>query len=112
MKPKEQAQKLFSHIGYGRENAVTRPTNRTIDRYLRDMVARANEQGEVIINVGNGYYKPRFFDPVERMEFEEYINKDISRANRTRKKVNKMRKAFFTGSPGYMKAYEQLSLPV
>lgn len=108
MGPKEQAESLFSYIGYGRENAVNRPTNRTVDRYLRDLVARANERGEVIINVGEGYYRPRFFDPVERMEFEEYTNKDISRANKTRAKVEMMKAAFMKDSPGY----EQLSLPV
>ena len=87
MGPKEQAESLFSRIGDGRQNAVTRPLNRTVDRYLRDLVAQANERGEVIINIGNGYYRPRFFDPVERIEFEEYTNKDISRANKTRAKV-------------------------
>lgn len=108
MGPKEQAESLFSYIGYGRENAVNRPTNRTVDRYLRDLVARANERGEVIINVGNGYYRPRFSDPVERSEFEEYINKDISRANKTKVKVEMMKAAFMKDSLGY----EQLSLPV
>lgn len=108
MGPKEQAESLFSRIGDGRQNAVTRPVNRTVDRYLRDLVARANERGEVIINIGEGYYRPRFFDPVERIEFEEYINKDISRANKTKAKVEMMKAAFMRDSPGY----EQLSLPV
>lgn len=43
MGPKEQAESLFSYIGYGRENAVNRPTNRTVDRYLRDLVAQADK---------------------------------------------------------------------
>lgn len=112
MGAKEQAEYLFSRIGWGRENALMRPANRTVDRYLRELIARANERGEVIINVGEGYYRPRFFDPVERMEFEEYINKDISRANRTKAKVGRMREAFMKSSPGYTEAFEQLSLPV
>lgn len=112
MGPKEQAESLFSSIGDGRENAVTRPMNRTVDRYLRDLVAQANEQGEVIINVGEGYYRPRFFDPVERMEFEEYTNKDISRANKTMAKVGRMKAAFLESGPGYIEVYEQLSLTV
>lgn len=108
MGPKEQAKYPFSRIGDGKENAVTRPINRTVDRYLRDLVAQANERGEVIINVGDGYYRPRFFDPIERMEFEEYTNNDISRANKTMMKVERMKSAFLKDSPGY----EQLSLPV
>lgn len=112
MGAKEQAEYLFSRIGWGRENALMRPANRTVDRYLRELIARANERGEVIINVGEGYYRPRFFDPVERMEFEEYINKDISRAKRTKEKVDRMKVAFLENSPGYKEAYEQLSLPV
>lgn len=108
MGQKEQAEILFSRIGEGRQNAVTRPLNRTVDRYLRDLVAQANERGEVIINVGNGYYRPRFSDPVERSEFEKYINKDISRADKTKVKVEMMKAAFMKDSPGC----EQLSLPV
>lgn len=53
-----------------------------------------------------------FFDPIERMEFEEYTNKDISRANKTMAKVGRMKAAFLENSPGRKEAYEQISLPV
>lgn len=100
MGPKEQAESLFSRIGDGRQNAVTRPVNRTVDRYLRDLVARANERGEVIINVGNGYYRPRFSDPVERSEFEKYINKDISRARQDESESGDDESRIYEGQSG------------
>ena len=89
-----QAESLFLQIGYGRENAIVRPENKTLDRHLRDLVTQANENGEVIINVGEGYYRPRPWIIAEKMEFNEYIAKDDSRAKRILRKKKKMQSAF------------------
>lgn len=94
LNPKSQAESLFAQIGYGRENAMPRPLNASIDRHLRNLVTKANEHGDVIINVGNGYYRPRPWILAEKMEYEEYIAKDISRAMRVLQKKKKMQKSY------------------
>lgn len=56
------AKECFNRITFGRENAVKRLAK--IDRLLRGMVEKANNHGDCIINVGNGYYRPTQGDAV------------------------------------------------
>lgn len=74
-----RAQELFESIPTGHAEPLRRPRNGTIDRLLRDKVTDANCTDTTIINVGNGYYKPDLHNPVELKEFNEYMNKDLSR---------------------------------
>lgn len=85
-----QAQALFGLIREGKENALPRPKGRA-DRELRRLIAEANMNGDCIINVGNGYFRPGEDDDVE---LETYLRAEVSRARRIRRKVSKMREAY------------------
>lgn len=51
----EQAKEYFDRIPDGHKNAIQRPWNRSVDRNLRSMIERANNNGDCIINVGRGH---------------------------------------------------------
>jgi hypothetical protein len=89
-----EARLLFRQIGIGRERAIKRPENRSLDRKLRRMIAEANAQGCLIINVGSGIYIPRIDVPEEDSELREYIAKETSRGVETLKKARAMNKAY------------------
>ena len=89
-----EARLLFRQIGIGRERAIKRPENRSLDRKLRKLIAEANAQGCLIINVGSGIYIPRLDVPEEDSELREYIAKETSRGIETLKKARAMNKAY------------------
>lgn len=89
-----EARLLFRQIGIGRERAIKRPENRSLDRKLRRLIAEANAQGCLIINVGSGIYIPRLDVPEEDSELREYIAKETSRGVETLKKARTMNKAY------------------
>lgn len=89
-----EARLLFRQIGIGRERAIKRPENRSLDRKLRRLIAEANAQGCLIINVGSGIYIPRLDVPEEDSELREYIAKETSRGVETLKKARAMNKAY------------------
>lgn len=96
---REIARGYFSRITSGHKNTVSRPDlslpgNESIDRQLRILVEEANHNGDCIINVGNGYYRPIPGDPVDELEFKEYVSKDGSRAGKLWDKIYSMRTAF------------------
>lgn len=89
-----EARLLFRQIGIGRERAIKRPENRSLDRKLRRLIAEANAQGCLIINVGSGIYIPRLDVPEEDSELREYIAKETSRGVETLKNARAMNKAY------------------
>lgn len=89
-----EARLLFRQFGIGRERAIKRPENRSLDRKLRRLIAEANAQGCLIINVGSGIYIPRLDVPEEDSELREYIAKETSRGVETLKKARAMNKAY------------------
>ena len=89
-----EARVLFRIIGIGRERAIKRRENRSLDRKLRRLIAEANAQGCLIINVGSGIYIPRLDVPEEDSELREYIAKETSRGVETLKKAPAMNKAY------------------
>lgn len=89
-----EARLLFRQIGIGRDRAIKRPENRSLDRKLRRLIAEANAQGCLIINVGSGIYIPRLDVPEEDSELREYIAKETSRGVETLKKARAMNKAY------------------
>ena len=96
---REIARGYFNRITSGHKNTVNRPDlsmpgNESIDRQLRVLVEEANHNGDCIINVGNGYYRPIPGDPVDELEFKEYVSKDGSRAGKLWDKIYIMRTAF------------------
>ena len=115
MGAKEQAEYLFSRIGWGRENAVMRPDNTQVDRILRSLVEAWNwiDGNYPIINVGGGYYKPRGWIPAEVIEYRKYRARDDARKRSLDMKGRMMDKNFFEYADScHDEGYEQLSLPV
>lgn len=96
MDVKTTAEALFIRIGYGREQRVTRPANMAVDRMLRIMIGNwnADSQNDTIINIGDGYYKPRLWVPEEKLECKRYIAQETARAYRQLDKVRPMWVAF------------------
>lgn len=96
---REIARGYFNRITSGHKNTVSRPDlslpgNESIDRQLRILVEEANHNGDCIINVGNGYYRPIPGDPVDELEFKEYTSKDDSRAGKLWDKIYSMKTTF------------------
>lgn len=86
--------KTVNDIPYGHRNPMTRPANPYEDRNLRRNIEKANNDGDCIINVGNGYYRPVPGDPTDEKELTEYLNKDLSRARAILKKRLAMKLTF------------------
>ena len=89
------AEQIFNRITDGRGNAVQRPDmgttfGKNVDRALRRIVNKANKNGDCIINVGNGYYRPRPGVPVEKTELKEYLRTEGIKANDILSKNNIM----------------------
>ena len=74
------ARDYFSRIPDGSRNAIKRPSNRTIDRSFRNMIERANQNGDCIINVGGGVFRPIPGCLEDEMAFKEYMAKELHRA--------------------------------
>lgn len=96
---REIARGYFNRITSGHKNTVSGPDlglpgNESIDRQLRLLVEEANHNGDCIINVGNGYYRPIPGDPVDELEFKEYTSKDDSRAGKLWDKIYSMKTTF------------------
>lgn len=81
-------------ISYGHKYPLARMSNPLRDRKFRKMVEDANNEGDCIINVGNGYYRPVPGDPVDEKELQEYLAKDLHRARAVLKKRRSMKKTF------------------
>lgn len=50
--------KTLNDIPYGHRKPLQRPANPREDRALRRSIEVANNQGDCVINVGAGYYRP------------------------------------------------------
>ena len=83
----EQAKEYFDRIPDGHKNAIQRPWNRSVDRRLRNMIERANNNGDCI-------YRPVPGDPVDEKELNEYLNKELHRARSIQLKRLCMKKTF------------------
>lgn len=90
----EKATDYFNRIPDGHRNAIQRPWNRSVDRVLRSMIERENNNGDCIINVGNGIYRPIPGDPVDEKELNEYLAKERHRARSIQIKRLSMKKTF------------------
>lgn len=105
----EQAKEYFARIPDGHENAIQRPWNRTVDRRLRKMIEKANNNGDCIINVGNGIYRPIPGDPVDEKELNEYLGKELHRARAIQIKRLTMKQTFegWRNSAAYANHFRQ-----
>lgn len=84
----------INSIPYGHENAMQRPSNPIEDRTLRKNIEIANNNGDCIINVGNGYYRPIAGDLTDESELNEYLAKELSRARAIQIKRLSMKMTF------------------
>lgn len=80
MSSKDKAEEYFNRIPDGHKNAIQRPWDRNIDRAFRRLIEKANNNGDCIINVGEGVYRPIPGDPVDEKELKEYLNQELHRA--------------------------------
>jgi len=94
------AKELFDLIGYGKHASVK--VDNKNSREFRAMVTEANMNGDCIINVGGGYYRPDRNNPEERAEAEHYFASEFHRAREIQNKCYAMKKAFENN-------YEQIS---
>lgn len=76
----------LERIPVGHRNAMSRPSNPNDDRRLREQIEKANNNGDCIINVGDGYYRPDPNDIEDEVEFNEYMAKELHRARVIQKK--------------------------
>lgn len=108
-KIKNQAMDYFVRIPDGHKNAIQRPWNRVVDRCLRKMIEKANNNGDCIINVGNGIYRPIPGDPVDEKELNEYLGKELHRARAIQLKRLCMKKTFegWRDSAAYAKHFRE-----
>ena len=73
---------------------MQRPANALEDRRFRKKIEIANNEGDCIINVGNGYYRPVPGDEIDEKELNEYLAKELHRARVIQKKRLAMKMAF------------------
>lgn len=89
-----KAQEYFDRIPDGHRNAMRRPWDKNTDRKFRRMVEKANNNGDCIINVGEGIYRPVPGDPVDEAELNKYLAKELHRARAIQKKRLCMKQTF------------------
>ena len=89
-----KARQHFLRIPSGHTHPLQRPTDSYTDRAFREMVESANHNGDCIINVGSGYYRPLPGDDTDEKELREYLTKELTRARRILAKRLAMRSAF------------------
>lgn len=89
---KLKAQAIFDEIKTGSANAISRPTNKKVDRQLRKIISEANKTGDCIINTGLGYFRP---DKDDKEELDHYLWSEMHRAEVIIDKVQSMREAYF-----------------
>lgn len=75
-----KAQEYFDRIPDGHQNAMKRPWDTSTDRVLRKMIEKANNDGDCIINVGEGIYRPVPGNMVDEAQLNKYLGKELHRA--------------------------------
>lgn len=88
-------QMIIDLIPFGHENAVSRERlcNRSglSDREVRRAIGELNEDGNVILNRGEGYF--RYDAETDRYYLEHYLAIEKGRIRTLNRKLRKMRKA-------------------
>lgn len=86
---KEEQEAMFSRIPYGAEDPLVVANNNNI---FRKMVADANKNGDCIINVGKGYFRP--IPGVDDSDFDYYMSREHHRATEILYKRKRMKEAY------------------
>ena len=74
---------------------IKRPLNRAVDRAFRKKVEKANREGSVIINIGDGYFRPDRNDESDEWAYRLYRSKELKRAKSIIDKIQSMDEAFY-----------------
>lgn len=85
------AQIWFEQIGDDSSKPLRRPKDPAVDRAFRRLIQEANMNGDYIINLGEGYYRP---GKDEFVDLAEYLLKEQARAREIMSKCVEMRKAY------------------
>ena len=89
---------LLENIG-DRDHPMKRPKNPSLDRELRGLISERNSAGEdIIINNGNGYFRPGADD---RPAVREYWIKETHRAMEIKKKADMVMATYIEIYGGY-----------
>lgn len=73
---------------------MQRPASPVVDRQLRKMIERENCNGDCIINVGYGIFRPIPGDPEDERALKEYLGTELSRARASLFKRRCMKQTF------------------
>lgn len=93
-KTRDRAQEYFDRIPDGHRNAIQRPADMNVDRAFRKMIEIANNNGDCIVNIGDGVFRPVPGDPVDEKALNEYLGKELHRARAIQLKRLCMKTAF------------------
>lgn len=92
------AEFLLDRIG-DRDHPIKRPKDPSVDRMLRGLISERNAAGEdIIINNGDGYYRPGADD---RPAVFEYWVKETHRAREIKNKADTMMATYISIYGGY-----------
>lgn len=85
---------MLVKIPDGHANAIPRPADPYYDRLLRRQIEEANKNGDVIINNGNGYFRPVPGDKIDEAELSHYLASEYQRAQNIHLKRKAMKDAW------------------
>ena len=84
----------ISRILDGHRRAMSRPSGPYKYREMRERIRETNENGDCIINVNHGYFRPIPGDPVDESFLNAYLEREKKRAVDTTKKIATMRRTY------------------
>ena len=90
MNRKEEQEALFERIPYGSKEPLVVDVQK--NRYFRKLVADANLDGDCIINVDGGYYRP--IPGEDDDDFNYYSARELNRARAILYKRKKMKETY------------------
>lgn len=88
------AEEYFEKIPDGHEKAMKRPAKPSTDRALRKLIENANKNGDCIINIGEGIFRPVPGDIEDERQLKIYLGKELHRARTIQLKRLKMKMTF------------------
>lgn len=84
----------ISRLPDGHRRAMSRPPSLYTDREMRERIREMNENGDCIINVNHGYFRPIPGDPVDESFLNAYLEREKKRAVAITKKIATMRRTY------------------
>lgn len=107
------ASDYFNRIPDGHKNAIQRPWNKNIDRSFRKKIEKANKNGDCIVNIGDGVFRPIPGDPVDEAALDKYLANELHRARAIQFKRLCMKQTFegWRNSAVYANCKRQVGQP-